>query len=275
MTFIGGTEVKKKILLSSILICFLFSACSEKKNDVSTNQDANPVIVEQENKQEADEKETIEQDEDILRFDLDEYDEKLMQKADGWSNGAMFDCTWRGANISFSDGIMTMKIDQDGENASPKWSGAEYRTKDFYHYGKYEVCMKPIKNDGVVSSFFTYTGPSDNNPWDEIDIEFLGKDTTKIQFNYFTNGVGNHEFIYDLGFDASEEFHVYGFEWLENSISWYVDGVIVHIATEDIPSTPAKIMMNVWPGTGVDSWLNSFDGQVPLNAQYDWFQYSK
>ena len=159
MTFIGGTEVKKKILLSSILICFLFSACSEKKNDVSTNQDANPVIVEQENKQEADEKETIEQDEDILRFDLDEYDEKLMQKADGWSNGAMFDCTWRGANISFSDGIMTMKIDQDGENASPKWSGAEYRTKDFYHYGKYEVCMKPIKNDGVVSSFFTYTGP--------------------------------------------------------------------------------------------------------------------
>ena len=29
--------------------------------------------------------------------------------------------------------------------------------------------------------------------WDEIDIEFLGKDTPKVQFNYYTNGQGNHE----------------------------------------------------------------------------------
>ena len=32
--------------------------------------------------------------------------------------------------------------------------------------------MQAIKNDGVVSSFFTYTGPSDDNPWDEIGIAF-------------------------------------------------------------------------------------------------------
>ena len=34
--------------------------------------------------------------------------------------------------------------------------------------------MKAIKNDGVVSSLFTYTGPSEDNPWDEIDVEILG-----------------------------------------------------------------------------------------------------
>lgn len=216
-----------------------------------------------------------EQEAEVIQFDLDEYDRERMEKADGWSNGSIFDCTWRGANISFQDGIMTLKIDSDGQNASPKWSGGEYRTRDFYHYGMYEVRMKPIKNDGVVSSFFVYTGPSDNNPWDEVDIEFLGKDTTKIQFNYFTNGVGEHEFIYDLGFDASEDFHTYGFQWLQDSITWYVDGVEVHKATENIPSTPGKIMMNVWPGIGVDGWLNPFDGKVPLEAQYDWFRYSK
>jgi beta-glucanase (GH16 family) len=233
----------------------MFSACSSKEKDTATSQNTNQ--------------------ENVLIFNLDEHDEGFMEKSDGWTNGSMFDCTWRGDNVYFSDGIMTLKIDQDGENSSPKWSGAEYRTKDFYHYGKYEVSMKPIKNDGVVSSFFTYTGPSDNNPWDEIDIEFLGKDTTQVQFNYFTNGVGSHEYLYDLGFDASEEFHVYGFEWLEDSIIWYVDGVAVHTATEDIPTTPAKIMMNVWPGIGVDSWLNAFDGQVPLQAEYDWFQYTE
>lgn len=281
--------MKKKIIISYlILICSLFSACSSKEKDTTTNQNPNEVKMEQDNTEEVIEEpktevnmdelgdfEAEKQEENVLVFDLEEYDENLMQKADGWSNGSMFDCTWRGDNVSFDNGIMMLKIDQDGENSTPTWSGGEYRTKDFYHYGKYEVRMKPIKNDGVVSSFFTYTGPSDNNPWDEIDIEFLGKDTTKVQFNYFTNGIGLHEFIYELDFDASEEFHEYGFEWLEDSITWYVDGVAVHTANDDIPSTPSKIMMNVWPGTGVDSWLNAFDGQVPLHAQYDWFKFTK
>lgn len=209
-----------------------------------------------------------------LEAELLEHDDKLYEKANGWSNGYMFDCTWRADNVIFSDGIMNLMIDTDGENSKPKWSGGEYRSREFYHYGKYEVRMKPIKNKGVVSSFFTYTGPSDNNPWDEIDIEFLGKDTTIVQFNYFTNGVGEHEYIHNLGFDASEEFHTYGFLWLPDSITWYVDDVEVYKATESIPVTKSKIMMNVWPGTGVDSWLDSYDGTTPLKAEYDWFRYT-
>lgn len=135
--------------------------------------------------------------------------------------------------------------------------------------------MKPIKNDGVVSSFFTYTGPSDNNPWDEIDIEFTGKDTTKVQFNYFTNGRGNHEYMHDLGFDASEDFHTYAFEWYEDKILWFVDGVEVHSADKQIPVTRGKIMMNAWCGTGVDSWLKAFDdSKLPLTAEYKWFSYT-
>lgn len=207
-----------------------------------------------------------------LELEFDKPEDEFMQKADGYSNGSMFDCTWRGSNLTFEEGIMHLKIDKEEGDVKPQWSGSEYRTRKMYHYGMYEVRMKPIKNDGVVSSFFTYTGPSDNNPWDEIDIEFLGKDTTKMQLNYFTNGVGQHEYIYDLGFDASEEFHEYAFEWLEDSITWYVDGVEIHKATKDIPQTPGKVMMNTWPGTGVDSWLNAFDGTVPLTAEYDWMR---
>lgn len=289
---------KKSLICAIILFCCLLFACSNIEKDTeNVKQESNQVMTEKDNQEKAfiedPVEETVEepltddnsanqgvkgnnsQDDISLTIDLEEHDSKLMQKADGWSNGYMFDCTWRGDNVSFNNGIMTLKIDSDYENSGTKWSGGEYRTNDFFHYGKYEVRMKPIKNDGVVSSFFTYTGPSDGNPWDEIDIEFLGKDTTKIQFNYFTNGVGEHEFVYELGFDASEEFHDYGFEWLEESIAWYVDGVAVHTADVDIPSTPSKIMMNVWPGVGVDSWLNAFDGQVPLEAQYDWIRYTK
>lgn len=193
----------------------------------------------------------------------------VFECSDGWSNGSMFNCTWRRRNVEFSDGSMKLKIDIDGNGAGPiPYSGAEFRSKDFYGFGMYEVVMKPIKNDGVVSSFFTYTGPTDNNPWDEIDIEFLGKDTTKVQFNYYTNGKGNHEHLYDLGFDASEEFHTYGFDWQADKITWYVDGEAVYSAEKNIPSTPGKIMMNVWPGKGVDGWLKAFDGTTPLTAEY-------
>ena len=191
----------------------------------------------------------------------------------GWSNGSMFNCTWKNENCVFEDGKMYLIIDNDPTGTDIPYSGGEFRTKDFYGFGYYEVTMKPISNDGVVSSFFTYTGPTDKNPWDEIDIEFLGKDTTKVQFNYFTDGKGNHEYLYDLGFNAAEEFHSYGFDWKPDSITWYVDGEAVYTATENIPQTPGKIMMNAWPGIGVRDWLNEFDGNVPLKAEYTTVKY--
>lgn len=198
----------------------------------------------------------------------------LFIASDGWGNGSCFDCGWYKENTSFKNNALNLTIDKDS-SGKYNYSGAEYRTNDFYHYGYYETSMQAIKNDGVVSSFFTYTGPSDNNPWDEIDIEVLGKDTTKVQFNYYTNGQGNHEYMYDLGFDASEGYHTYGFDWQPDKITWYVDGKAVYSATSDIPSTPGKIMMNVWPGIGVDSWLKPFDGTTPLTAKYQWVTYDK
>lgn len=196
--------------------------------------------------------------------------------ANGWTNGSMFNVTWRKKNVTFNDGKMQLIIDKDEtpKNGIP-YSGGEFRSKDFFGYGRYEVSMKAIKNDGVVSSFFTYTGPSDNNPWDEIDVEILGKDTTKVQFNYFTDGKGHHEYMHDLGFDSSEDFHTYAFEWYEDKIVWFVDGVEVHSATKNIPSTPSKIMMNAWCGIGVDGWLKKFnDSNVPLTAEYQWVKFT-
>lgn len=196
----------------------------------------------------------------------------LFFASDGWTNGSCFDCGWYKQNTSLENGMLSLTIDKD-HSGKYNYSGAEYRTHEHYSYGYYETSMQAIKNDGVVSSFFTYTGPSEDNPWDEIDIEVLGKDTTKVQFNYYTNGVGNHEYMYDLGFDASNGFHTYGFDWQPNYIAWYVDGKEVYRATENIPSTPGRIMMNTWNGIGVDDWLKPYDGKTPLTAYYQWVTY--
>ena len=201
---------------------------------------------------------------------------ETFEASNGWTNGSMFNVTWRADNVTFNDGKMQLIIDKDETPLDDiPYSGGEFRSKEYYGYGRYEVKMKAIKNDGVVSSFFTYTGPYDKDPWDEIDIEILGKDTTKVQFNYFTDSVGEHEYMHDLGFDASEDFHEYAFEWHKDKIVWFVDGVEVYSATENIPVTKGKIMMNAWCGEGVDAWLNPFDdSNMPLTAEYEWIKFT-
>lgn len=243
-------------VISAALCTAMLCSCGKAAEDV-TQQDATTQT------------EAV-QAEDISRVTFENGGSELFEAADGWCNGSMFNVTWRKENCSFENGIMRLAIDEDKSvMKTVPYSGGEYRSKDFYGYGRYEVTMKAIKNDGVVSSFFTYTGPSDGNPWDEIDIEILGKDTTKVQFNYFTDSAGNHEYMHDLGFDASEDFHSYAFEWREGKITWFVDGEEVYSAEENIPVTESKIMMNAWCGTGVDGWLKPFDdSNMPLTAEY-------
>lgn len=194
--------------------------------------------------------------------------------SDGWTNGNPFDCGWYASQCSIGGGALSLTIDKD-KTGKYNYAGAEYRTNDFYGFGYYETSMQAISNPGVVSSFFTYTGPSDNKPWDEIDIEVLGKDSSKVQFNYYTNGQGGHEFMYDLGFDSSKGFHKFGFEWKSDHITWHVDGKAVYTANNNIPQNPGKIMMNAWPGTGVDDWLNHYNGNTPLTARYEWVTFKK
>lgn len=182
-------------------------------------------------------------------------------------NGAPFDCRFDNGNARLEGEHLQLWL----TGADGAYAGAEFRSWQTFSYGYFSVSMKAAKCDGVISSFFIYTG----RPWDEIDIEFLGDDTTKVQFNYYHNGVGGHEYVYDLGFDASEEFHEYGFDWQKDSITWYVDGKAVYRATVEIPVTAGHIMVNLW---NVDRshayWAGTFIGkELPVKAEYQWFGY--
>ena len=181
--------------------------------------------------------------------------------------------------VTFKDGDMELWLKR---NVDGSVSGSEMKMWDFYGYGRYSVVMKPASVDGVNSSFFTYTGPKDKNPWDEIDIEFPGKDTTTVQFNYYHDGIGDHVYLYDLGFDASEEFHEYGYEWAPDSITWFVDGRAVYSVTDEsgdgLPAVPGHIYMNLWAGDvsvpGMKEWLGEYSGSDSATAYYKEFSYT-
>ena len=225
-------------------------------------------------------------------------DASVLFESDGWSNGDVFNVVWKSHNVHYENGIMRLGITEEKASAwlndaevEFNYTAGEARTANYYHYGDYEVSMKPSANGGTASTFFVCTGPYDlkdgvPNAHDEIDIEFLGKDTTHVQFNFFVDGVGGNEYMYDLGFDASEEFHTYGFRWLPDSITWFVDGKPVYRVTTDtsaeagknvrivekLPSTAGRMLANYWCGNErAWGWMGAYQGETKDNGtQYQW-----
>ena len=210
-------------------------------------------------------------------------------ESDGWTNGSPFNVQWSANNVIYENGVAKLTITDNpngSEETFTEYYGGEMRTYQYFGYGDYEVSMKPSNKPGTASTFFTCTGSYDTNPhtgqpnpWDEIDIEFLGEDTTKVQFNYYVNGVGGHEYMYDLGFDASEDFHTYGFRWTEDYITWFVDGEPVYRvnATESspMPSTAGRVLMNYWCGSSAaENWMGKFENPDDKGPEYQWVKTS-
>ena len=141
------------------------------------------------------------------------------------------------------------------------YTAADLTTKDTpeakFKFGRFETVFKPTKEPGVVSSFFLYRF----DPWQEIDAEFLGNDTSKMLLNVFYNpgqesdlynyGLRGTPVVIDLGFDAALEFHRYAIEWEPEEIRWFVDDKLVHVrkagVPTPIPQLPMRFHVNTWP----------------------------
>lgn len=210
---------------------------------------------------------------------LDSFRPDLWRRSDGYTNNTSFHCGWRADRVQYDQGRMTLQIDTDpcpdGCSGKPFAAGEVASVRSF-GYGRLEGRFKAAKGIGIVTSLFFY----DRTSQDEIDIEILGKDPSKLQTNYFKGGTGDHAVMLDLGFDASQEFHTYAIDWSAAALRWYVDDRLVHTETGDrgpLPTHPAAVMANFWPGHGVgtEAWLGGafqYPGS-PVSAQYDWIRY--
>ncbi|MFO0547354.1 MAG: family 16 glycosylhydrolase [Polyangiaceae bacterium] len=126
-----------------------------------------------------------------------------------------------------------------------------------FRYGRFEVVMKPARRSGLITAFFLYRF----DPWQEIDAEFLGRDTTKLLVNVYYNpgeegdlynyGLLGTPVLVDLGFDAADDFHKYVIEWEQSEIRWFVDDKLVHVRRSGLPTPiphlPMRFHMNMWP----------------------------
>jgi GR25 family glycosyltransferase involved in LPS biosynthesis len=129
-------------------------------------------------------------------------------------------------------------------------------------YGSFGASLLPARGSGVITGLFLHR----NGPRQEIDIEFRGKDTTKMLVNVFYNpgAIGTKlEYGYrgtpteiQLGFDAADKFHYYEIEWRPEAITWKVDGVDVYQRRQwgptPIPNRPLEFNINIWTSRSVE-----------------------
>jgi len=185
-------------------------------------------------------------------------DESRWMVSDGWSNGNVVNTDWRRSQVQPGHEGISFVLDRNPASKNG-YSSGEIQSHDRYKYGYFETRLKAAKGNGVVTGFFSYTGPTFGDPWDEIDIEVLGKNTRQVQFNYYAAGQGGHEKVVDLPFDASEGFHTFGFLWQPGFIRWYVDGQQMHeVVNGNLPQHPQKLFVDLWNGINVDQWLKPF-----------------
>lgn len=164
-------------------------------------------------------------------------------------------CLFRPDNVSVRSGEAAITLRWEKTGVRDYTSGAvaaNYR----HAYGRYGALAKPPGVPGLVTGLFVHR----DEPRQEIDIEFLGRNPTKMLVNVFYNpgregdrlqyGYRGTPALVDLGFDACEDFHLYEIDWRPDSIRWSVDGKVVHERhvwqPTPIPDLPAQFNLNLW-----------------------------
>ena len=131
--------------------------------------------------------------------------------------------------------------------------------------------MKSAETSGLNSAFFTYIGPTDKKPHDEIDFEVLGKNTSKVQLNQYVNGKGGNEALADVPGGADAGFNDFAFVWEKDRLRYFVNGQMVHEVTDPakIPTNAQKIFLSLWGTDTLKNWMGSFSYSGPSKMQVD------
>lgn len=153
------------------------------------------------------------------------------------------------------DGVVRLTLRQE-HTPVREFTSASICSRQSYLYGRFEAELRPANVPGLITGVFLHR----NSPRQEIDIEFLGKDTSKILVNVYYNpgsegarmeyGYRGTPALIDLGFDAYEDFHRYEIEWRATSIRWHVDGRLVYERANwdptPIPHLSMQLNVNLW-----------------------------
>jgi endo-1,3-1,4-beta-glycanase ExoK len=211
-----------------------------------------------------------------FRDDFETFDRSRWYVSDGWANGEHQNCTWSKDQLELSEGVLTLSFEKR-QTKDRGYACAEIQTYTRFGYGTYEARFKTDTGSGINAAFFTYIGPSDGQPHDEIDFEVLTRDPSRVSVNTYVDGKPRNGSEVEVGGGADSAFNDYAFVWEEDRLRWYVNGTLVHEAAgpAELPSHPQKIFFSLWGSDTLDDWMGTFeDPGRPLTMEVDWVAFT-
>jgi beta-glucanase (GH16 family) len=164
--------------------------------------------------------------------------------SNGWGNNEFQYYTNRPQNIKIENGVLKITAIKEQFMGSG-YTAARILTKGKFEqkYGRIEARIKMPLGKGLWPAFWMLGANSNTVIWPqcgEIDImEYLGNNPTTIFGTvhgpgyYGGNAVSKNYSLPNNRFD--NDFHIFGIEWDENQINYYVDNVLYN------QITPAKV----------------------------------
>jgi endo-1,3-1,4-beta-glycanase ExoK len=198
--------------------------------------------------------------------DFTSFSKKRWAVSHGWANGRHQNCTWSAQQVTTDGGALRLAfVARPTKNRA--YACGEIQSRQRFGYGVYEARLKAVRGPGFVTAFFTYIGPTDKQPWHEIDFEVVGKDPARVQLNQFVDGKGGNEAFAPVPGGADRDFHDYAFIWEANRLRYFIDGRLVQTVEDpkQLPSKPMRIIFSLWAGETNPGWLGTFrdpGGQV-------------
>jgi len=202
------------------------------------------------------------------------YDIGTGPNSDGWGNNELEYYTNRSENVKIEDGNLHL-IARKEAYLGKQYTSGRITTKTLFSqsYGRYEARIKMPWGKGIWPAFWLLGDNINTVSWPqcgEIDImEYRGQDPTRIVGSVHGPGYSGGSAIskyYTLPFNRFDnDFHVFGIEWGENYINYYVDDVLYNqITPADVSGPwvfdhPFYIILNLAVG---GNFLGSPNGQT-------------
>lgn len=198
-----------------------------------------------------DEKQTVVTKFDLVmedNFDVDgapdpsiwAYDIGRGSENNGWGNNELQYYTDSPDNVVVQNGYLIITAKQQALGGA-SYTSARLKTQNLFEqkYGRFEARIKLPLGQGLWPAFWMLGSNIEQVGWPqcgEIDImEYLGNNPTQILGTLHGPGFSGGESIskkYNLPNSRFDnEFHVFGVEWTETYINWYVDDVLYNQIT--------------------------------------------
>ncbi|WP_168433536.1 family 16 glycosylhydrolase [Pontiella sulfatireligans] len=183
--------------------------------------------------------------------------------------------------VAVSNGLLHIWAFDSEESAKRKMPSAFthlsgfVRSKERARFGYFEMRAKLMNSSQVSCFWLTHAGREE---WSEIDIvevaAGLEQHATQLRPNthyfrgpHYSGTLHNHlvdPTHHELGFNMSEDFHVYGMEWAPTFIRWYVDGKLIREKHNDNYFQPLEMNLNI----EANQWFGALPDDATLPASY-------